>query len=118
MLFSCSGAADLGALADGAARKLMVEGEGNMSCLALVATGSSGLALSARSADRVLALDGCGLDCARKCLEQAEIRDFIHLRLTDLGLKKGATPVTEETLDLIVAKAKELLAQEKENVLS
>lgn len=112
MIFSCSGAADLGELADRVARQLTKEKKGNMSCLASLATGSKGLVLSAEAAEVVLALDGCGLDCTKKCLEQAGVSTFRHVRLTDLGLKKGATPVTDETLHQVVEAVRPLLEGE------
>ncbi len=98
LIFACSGAADVGAIADRAARRLAANGVGNMYCLAGVGGKVSGIVASTKAAGKIIAIDGCPLDCARKTLEQIDIRDPIHLRVTDLGFKKGETPVTDENI--------------------
>jgi len=57
----------------------------------------------------ILAVDGCDTDCSRRVLEQAGIKEFIHLRVIDLGMVKGETPVTEERIQQVAAKARDLL---------
>ncbi|MBL3538362.1 putative zinc-binding protein [Aminivibrio sp.] len=113
IIFCCAGAADIGATAYGAARKLTEEGYGSLACLALVGAGSEGLILSARFAGKVLAMDGCPLDCTRKMLEKAGIENFEHFRLTDVGMKKGECPPTEENIEKAAAEGRTLLAAGK-----
>jgi uncharacterized metal-binding protein len=110
LIFACSGAADVGAVADQAARKLTREGQGKMFCLAGIGGRVSGIMKSTEAAAKVLAIDGCALNCARKCLEEAGFSGFAHLLLADLGLKKGETPVDPATVNLAAARAVELLA--------
>jgi len=98
LIFSCSGAADVGAVADGAARRLSASGAGKMFCLAGVGGRVSGIMLTTQAASGILAIDGCPLDCAKKSLEEAGFSEFSHLRLTDLGMKKGETPADETAL--------------------
>ena len=43
-------------------------------------------------------------------LEHADFTDFLHLRVTDHGCVKGASPVTDETIARIAAQGKTLLA--------
>ena len=57
----------------------------------------------------LLAIDGCNSDCAKKVLERAAFTEFIHLRVTDLGMVKGETPVTEERVCRVVTQAAALL---------
>jgi len=95
LVFACSGAADVGAVADLAARRLAADGTAAMYCLAGVGGRVPAILKTVASAERVAAIDGCPLDCARKSLEQAGFSDFGHLRLTDLGLEKGKSPATE-----------------------
>lgn len=95
LVFACSGAADVGAVADLAARRLTAEGVATMYCLAGVGGRVPGILKTVAGAERITAIDGCPLDCAKKSLEEAGFRDFAHLRLTDLGLEKGKTPATE-----------------------
>ena len=109
LIFACSGAADVGEVSDLAARKLNRNGVGKMFCLAGVGGRVSGIMEQAKAADRILALDGCELDCARLTLEEADIRDFTHVRVTDLGMEKGRTAVTSEAVGKVAGKVKSLL---------
>lgn len=110
LIFSCSGAADVGAVADQAARKLTREGHGKMFCLAGIGGRVSGILKNTEAASAILAIDGCPLNCARKCLEEAGFSGFAHLQLADLGLEKGGTPPSDVSIDLVSSKAAELLA--------
>lgn len=110
LIFACSGAADVGALADQAARQLAREGVGGMDCLAGVGGRVKPFMESAAQAGKILVIDGCPLDCARHTLEQAGFSATAHLRVTDLGLKKGSSPVTEENIGKVVAQGKALLS--------
>ncbi|MGQ9810985.1 MAG: putative zinc-binding protein [bacterium] len=101
LIFACSGAADVGAVADRAARMLSANGIGNMYCLAGVGGKVSGIVASTKAASRIIVIDGCHLDCARKTLEQIEINDLVHIRVTDLGFQKDKTPVTDETINKV-----------------
>lgn len=109
MIFACSGAADVGEIADGVARKLSAEGKGRMFCLAGVGGRVPPILGVVQAADDVLVIDGCGLDCAKRCLEEAGFSAFRHLRVTDLGCEKGSSPLTEETVARIAAAAEEPL---------
>ena len=62
------------------------------------------------SADKILAVDGCPLNCVKNSLEEAGFDRFDHLQLADLGLEKCSSPVTEENVDKVVAKGKEMIA--------
>ena len=112
LIFACSGAADVGAIADRAARKLAAEGAGRMYCLAGIGGRIPGIVKTTESASAILAIDGCPLDCAKACLEEAGIRSFAHLRVTDLGMEKGKTPVTEAAVETAARKGRELLPRE------
>ena len=71
LIFACSGAADVGAISDIAARQLTSEGAGKMFCLAGIGGRVSGIMESTRGAAQILAIDGCSLDCTKLCLEEA-----------------------------------------------
>ncbi|MBG0777932.1 MAG: putative zinc-binding protein [Desulfovibrionaceae bacterium] len=103
LIFSCSGAADVGEVADRAARRLTREGVGRMFCLAGIGGRVSGILKSTEAAERIVAVDGCPLDCARRSLEQAGFKDFVHVRLSDLGFRKGESPATEGNVCSVVA---------------
>ncbi len=110
LIFSCSGAADVGAIADQVARKLTREGKGKMFCLAGVGGRVPGILKTTESAEKVLAIDGCPLNCTKKCLEEAGISKFQHLQMADIGMEKGKSPVTDESIAVVSNKAVEMLA--------
>jgi uncharacterized metal-binding protein len=102
LVFACSGASDVGHLSDLAARELGSVGIAKMGCLAALNTGVSGERDRAKSADRIVAIDGCGGQCASKTLEAAGIEQFEHVRLIELGLEKDKSPVTEQRVAMVV----------------
>lgn len=110
LIFACSGAADVGAVADLAARQMTKDGVGKMFCLAGIGGRVSGIMKMTESAEKILAIDGCPLNCVKGSLEQAGFTKFKHLQLADLALEKGKTPVTDETVGKVAAKGKELMA--------
>jgi len=105
LIFACSGAADVGAISDKAARQLTSEGAGKMYCLAGIGGRVSGIMKTTRGAAKILAIDGCPLDCTKLCLEEAGFTDFEHMKVTDLGLEKGKSPVTDENTAAVVSAA-------------
>ena len=106
LIFSCSGVADVGELADQAARKLNREGAGKMFCLAGIGGRVSGIMKSTEAAASILAIDGCALDCTKKSLHEAGFKQFNHIRLADLGFEKGKTEVDAESIAKVTLKAK------------
>lgn len=101
-IFSCSGAADVGELTDRVARRLMKEGNGKMFCLAGIGGNVSGIVKSTEAAPKILAIDGCGLNCTQRTLEAGGFTEVIHLNLTDLGFKKGDTDVDADSISRVV----------------
>lgn len=112
LIFACSGAADVGALADLSAREMTKAGTGKMFCLAGVGGRISGIMKTTESAQAILAIDGCPLNCARKCLEEAGFKDFKHLQLADMNMAKGETEVCDVNIAKVV-EAGTMLLQEK-----
>jgi uncharacterized metal-binding protein len=110
IIFPCSGSADVGKIADLAARKLMDEGVGKMSCLAGVGGRVKVIIETTQAAQTILAIDGCPLNCARNTLEQAGFKKFEHLCLSDLGMTKAKTPVTDEAIAKVVSQGKARLS--------
>jgi uncharacterized metal-binding protein len=98
LVFPCSGAADVGEVSDRAARWMTRAGTGDMYCLAGIGGRVSGIMASTAAANKILAIDGCPQECARKTLEQAGFTGFYHLKLDALGLKKRHTPPTDEVV--------------------
>jgi len=109
LIFACSGASDVGEIADKATRELTRQGAGRMFCLAGIGGKVSGIVESTRSAPKVLVLDGCKLNCARKTMEHGGFDSFDHLRMTDLSMEKGKAPASDERVSRAVEEAKSRL---------
>ncbi len=111
LMFSCSGAADLAEIGDAAVRALHKAGDAKMFCLAGISGKVELIEVKTRGADRLLVVDGCDSDCAKKTMELGGFSEFVHFRVCDLGLEKGKTPVTEERIEMVAAKLRELLGR-------
>jgi len=106
LIFSCSGAADVGELADRAARELTREGIGKMFCLTGVGGNVEPIVEKTISADSRLVIDGCSVACAKKLMDNTGITDYTYLQLNNIGYEKGKSPVTQEAIDRVVREAK------------
>jgi uncharacterized metal-binding protein len=109
LIFACSGAADVGKIADLSARKLTEENVGKMFCLAGVGGRVKGIMETTKAAKAILAIDGCPLHCGRNTLERAGFKELEHICLADLGMQKGKTPATTEHVDKVVAQGQKWL---------
>lgn len=98
LVYACSGAADVGEVSDKIARKLSKDGFGKMTCLAGIGAHLSGFIESAKTASENITIDGCPISCAKKNLEHIGITPKSYI-LTELGLVKGKTLVTQEVIN-------------------
>lgn len=64
------------------------EGMAEMSCIAGVGGGVTGLLRTAQSGRAILALDGCVMACVSACLAQAGVTADAHVLLSEYGVKK------------------------------
>ncbi|MEI7807245.1 MAG: putative zinc-binding protein [Verrucomicrobiota bacterium] len=110
VVYACSGCSDAGELADRIARQLTREGAAEMSCLAGIGGRVKPLINKAAAAERILAIDGCPLNCTRHTLELAGFKDFEHLELHQLGFRKNSCPVTDDRVAIGVSAARKILA--------
>jgi uncharacterized metal-binding protein len=109
LIFACSGAADVGEISDKAARKLTKDGAGKMFCMAGIGGRIEPIMSATKSASQILAIDGCGMDCVKNCLEPAGFENFRHLRITDMGMQKGNSPATDQRVAQVAEKAAGML---------
>jgi uncharacterized metal-binding protein len=100
LVYSCSGAADVGEIADRVARMMIKKGDAKSTCLAAIGAHVPGFVISAQNADENLCLDGCSMLCARKTLEHIGVTPRSYV-LTEMGLEKGKTAVTDEVIKRI-----------------
>ncbi len=94
LIFPCSGASDVGGLSDQAARMMTKDGTGKMYCLAGIGGRVDGIMANTQVAGRIVVIDGCEQECARKTMELAGFKGFQHLKLAEMGFRKGETPMT------------------------
>lgn len=111
LLYACSGGANVGEVADRAARALMADGAGTMWCLAGLGAEIGSIVERAKKADVNLVLDGCGVDCAKKIFDRAGVTNYTQIKVTDLGIEKiKGVRATDEQVAKLVAKVRSALA--------
>lgn len=97
LVYACSGAADVGQIADLVARQLSREKWGGMSCLSGIGADLSGFIESAREADNIV-IDGCPVGCGKKIFEKNGL-PYTEFVLTQYGLVKSSTPAEAEVVE-------------------
>lgn len=100
LLYACAGAANTGYLADQVARNLNKDGAGAMTCLSGIGADLSGFIVSAKDADKNVVIDGCPVACGKKMFEARQL-PFEHYVMTDFGIEKQKTEITQEIIDRI-----------------
>jgi len=88
-IFPCVGAANVGQLSNRIAIELEKQGIGNLMCTAGIGARAPGLMKSAEASDRIIAIDGCPVNCASKTLELAGFRVDRQIVISELGIKKS-----------------------------
>ena len=110
LIFPCSGASDVGGLSDRAALQMTLDLAGKMYCLAGIGGRVEGIMANTKAAAKVLVIDGCRQECARRTMELAGFKNFRHLKLADMGFEKGKTRVTTARIRQVADWGAELLA--------
>ena len=110
LIFPCSGASDVGSLTDRAARQMTLDLMGRMYCLAGIGGRVEGIMANTKAAAKALVIDGCKEECARKTMELAGFKHFLHLRLAEMGFEKGKSRVTAARIREVATRGAELLA--------
>lgn len=92
LVYSCSGCSSAAQLANTVAIRLDRTGHAEMSCIAGVGGGVKSLVNKAKRAAqagrKIIALDGCHLQCARHCLDNQGVKPDVHVLLNELGVRK------------------------------
>jgi len=109
LVFPCSGAADVGAIADQVGRKMTKEGLGKMYCLAGIGGHVSGIVETTKAADEVITIDGCPIGCATKAVEHIGITPKAFA-VTQMGFEKGKSPVSEAAINKVFSEIKTALS--------
>lgn len=88
LVYSCSGCSNLAQMTNYMALELTRQGVAEMSCIAGVGGNVKPLVKKAKSAEYIIALDGCQLHCVKNCLKNHNITPDRHITLSTLGLRK------------------------------
>ena len=88
LVYSCSGCSNVGQLANRLAMKLDREQIAEMSCIAGVGGDVPQLVSKARSAHRIVAIDGCPVHCVKRCLARHGVDPRWHYTLSTFEIKK------------------------------
>lgn len=108
---ACSGASNVGQIANQAAIELARQKVAGFFCLAGVGGHIKGMVKSAKEAGLMIAIDGCLVQCAAKTLQHIEIEPAIQIIVTELGIEKSHDIVIDEkTCSRVIEKVKEELA--------
>ena len=110
LLYSCSGGANVGEMADRAARQLMYDGVGQMFCAVGLGGDLQGMIQTAKDADLNVVIDGCDMDCTKATFERCGVTNYVQVKVTDLGIvKEKPKAATDEEVAKVAAKAKEVI---------
>jgi len=88
-ILSCSGASNLGQVANQAALELVEEGFGEGICTAAVGARVKWAVERLRDAGKIVAINGCDSECARKILKDIGRDDAVHVTTSELGIDKS-----------------------------
>ncbi len=111
-LLPCSGGSNCGQIANQVAVKLTEEGIGNIYCLAGIGAHIEGMVESARSAKRIVAIDGCSVACAQKTIEHAGLTVTDWVCVTEEGIDKvHKFDLSPEDIALVAQCTRESLAR-------
>ncbi|MBU2492358.1 MAG: putative zinc-binding protein [Bacteroidetes bacterium] len=107
LVYSCSGCSNIAQLANDVAVRMDREEIAEMSCIAGVGGNVKPLVSKAQSGRKIIAIDGCVLQCAKSCLNNVGVEPDVHYVLTDYDLKKEFhkdynIETTNEIFELIV----------------
>ena len=103
LIFSCSGAADVGELSDQVARKLSRDSKGRLFCTAVIGANIVEKIAPVKTASELMTIDGCGVLCAKKILENAGFSPQSY-NMEELGFQKGKTEVNSLNIAAAISK--------------
>jgi len=114
LIYPCSGGSNTGEITDRVARLMQKNNSGKMSCLASLGAHIDGFIVSARDADLNITLDGCPKACAKKIFEHLGLKYKSYV-LTEMGIVKGKTEVTEDLVESTCARIASVIKVETTN---
>lgn len=87
-IFPCVGASNVGQLSNKIAIELEKQNIGNLMCTVGIGARAPGLMKSAEASDRIIAIDGCPVNCVSKTLELAGFKVDRHIVISELESRR------------------------------
>lgn len=110
LLFPCSGGSNVGQLANQATVKITMEGAASMYCLAGIGAADAAMISAAGEASKIIAIDGCPVQCSKRTLERAGLAVSESLVLTEMGIRKNKDyNLGEAEIDMVYQQLKALV---------
>lgn len=111
VILPCSGGSNCGQIANEVAVELTRQGVGNIYCLAGLGARIGGMIESARSAQRLVVIDGCPVACALKTVQQVGLQATDYVDVTTQGIAKNHDMnLRPEQVEVVLEKVRSLLA--------
>ncbi|WP_459201747.1 putative zinc-binding protein [Methanococcus sp. CF] len=108
IIFSCSGASNVGELSNAAAVELTKEGFGNKVCTASLAIKTPAIMEKVKDADEIVVIDGCPVSCAKRIADNAGAKVDQYVIITELGIKKiGDMDIVDKDLKTTISAVKD-----------
>jgi len=99
LIFPCSGASNCGQVTNEIGLKLRENGKGTMYCTAGIGGHVKGLVEGAKQAKILVAIDGCPMGCAKKCLEGEGLSATVHFIVSqEIKMTKAYERPSEEVV--------------------
>ena len=112
-IFPCVGASNVGQLSNKIAIELDKKEIGSLMCTAGIGARASGIMKSAEASDRIIAIDGCPVNCASKTLELAGFKVDSHIIISEFWIKKTkGKELKEDEVSEALKKTLEILQSE------
>ncbi|MDD2439511.1 MAG: putative zinc-binding protein [Methanosarcinaceae archaeon] len=109
-IFACSGSSNVGQIANKIAIELTKQKVGKMMCTVGIGGRINGLLKSAEGTERLIAIDGCPLNCTQETLKLAGFSPDRHIVISEFGIKKNKElELKAEELEEVMKKIKKLL---------
>ncbi|KNY30292.1 putative zinc-binding protein [Pseudobacteroides cellulosolvens] len=103
VIFVCAGGENVGQIAYNSALSITKRGKATTYCLIGIGAHVPGIVKLAKSAKKVIAVDGCQSSCSKKTLKHAGVKIHDHIIVTNEGIvkKEHASDITKNDIEKI-----------------
>jgi len=112
VILVCGGAANVGLAGYLAAVELSREGKARMCCITPIGAGMETYIDIAKRAGKLVVVNGCNNECARKVLEKVGVKPDANIVVSDFLKKIPTFDVSGDDLELVKRRIEEALDEE------